>query len=175
MGIKSSVILVLTLLIASPAAALPLVDDGKSEYVIVVGANAIAAEQFAAQELASHVEQMSGVKLPVRTDAGGAMFDRECLMEVALTFSAVVVLACIHLFAGRARFLDTEPHSPWLSAAAGFSLAYVMLHILPKLAEKQPGGFSAPVKTFLNGTMPELVNIRVGSWRGTSGLEGSTV
>ena len=68
-----------------------------------------------------------------------AIFDRECLMEVALTFSAVVVLACIHLFAGRARFLDTEPHSPWLSAAAGCSIAYVMLHILPKLAREMLG------------------------------------
>src|SRR4029079_7496248 len=35
--------------------------------------------------------------------------------------------------------------------------------------------FSAPVKTFLNCTMPALVNIRVGSLRGTSGLDGNTV
>jgi penicillin-binding protein 1A len=32
----------------------------------------------------------------------------------------------------------------------------------------------APVKTFLNCTMPALVNIRVGSLRGTSGLEATT-
>src|SRR6185295_11349612 len=31
-----------------------------------------------------------------------------------------------------------------------------------------------PVKTFLNCTMPALVNIRVGSLRGTSGLEATT-
>jgi len=30
------------------------------------------------------------------------------------------------------------------------------------------------VKTFLNCTMPELVNIRVGSLRGTNGEDGTT-
>src|SRR5262245_52207499 len=32
-----------------------------------------------------------------------------------------------------------------------------------------------PVKTFLNCTMPALVNIKVGSLRGTSGDDGTTV
>src|SRR5688500_8992585 len=32
-----------------------------------------------------------------------------------------------------------------------------------------------PVKTFLNCTMPELVNMSVGSLRGTNGLEGTSV
>src|SRR6185503_4906543 len=36
------------------------------------------------------------------------------------------------------------------------------------------GRFSAPVKTFLNCTMPELANMRVGSLRGTSGDEATT-
>src|SRR5690606_36037878 len=36
------------------------------------------------------------------------------------------------------------------------------------------GGFSLPRKAFLNGTMPELVNIRVGSLAGTSELEDTT-
>ena len=35
------------------------------------------------------------------------------------------------------------------------------------------GRFSTPVKTFLNCTMPALVNISVGSLRGTSELEGT--
>ena len=35
-------------------------------------------------------------------------------------------------------------------------------------------GFSTPVKTFLNCTMPALVNISVGSLRGTSGADGTT-
>src|SRR5262249_62366236 len=34
--------------------------------------------------------------------------------------------------------------------------------------------FSKPVKTFLNCTMPALVNISVGSLRGTSGDDGTT-
>jgi hypothetical protein len=33
--------------------------------------------------------------------------------------------------------------------------------------------FSSPVKTFLNGTMPALTNISVGSLCGTSGAEGT--
>ena len=33
---------------------------------------------------------------------------------------------------------------------------------------------SSPVNTFLNGTMPALVNINVGSLYGTSGAEGTT-
>ena len=41
-------------------------------------------------------------------------------------------------------------------------------------AARKDFGFSAPVNTFLNGTMPALVNIKVGSWRGTSGAEGTT-
>jgi hypothetical protein len=59
----------LLLLIASPAAALTLVDAGQSKYVIVLSANAISAEQFAAEELAAHVQRASGVKLPIITDA----------------------------------------------------------------------------------------------------------
>ena len=35
------------------------------------------------------------------------------------------------------------------------------------------GRFSTPVKTFLNCTMPALVNINVGSLRGTSGEDGT--
>jgi hypothetical protein len=34
--------------------------------------------------------------------------------------------------------------------------------------------FSRPVKTFLNCTMPALVNINVGSLRGTKGDDGTT-
>ncbi len=54
----------------SPAEGLTLVDGGQSEYVIVVSSDAIPAEQFAAEELALHLEQMSGAKLPIVTDAG---------------------------------------------------------------------------------------------------------
>ena len=43
------------------------------------------------------------------------------------------------------------------------------------VAAREEGGFSAPVKTFLNCTMPALVNIKVGSLRGTSGDDGTTL
>ena len=60
----------LALLGAGSVCALTLVDLGKSEYVIVIAQDAIPAERFAAEELALHVEQMSGVALPIVTDAG---------------------------------------------------------------------------------------------------------
>lgn len=52
------------------ARSLTLIDSGKSGYAIVIGANAAPAERFAAEELASHLKQMSGVKLPIVTDEG---------------------------------------------------------------------------------------------------------
>ena len=55
---------------ASPTRGLRLVQAGKSAYVIVVGADASPAERFAAEELVSHLEEMSGAKLPIVTDAG---------------------------------------------------------------------------------------------------------
>ena len=68
-GMHMVAVIVLMLLAATSACALTLVDAGKTEYVIVVGADAIPAERFAAEELALHLEQMSGVKLPLATDA----------------------------------------------------------------------------------------------------------
>ena len=50
---------------------------------------------------------------------------------------AAVVLATLHLLAGRLRFLEGIPRSRWLSAAGGVSVAYVMVHLLPELAEYQ--------------------------------------
>lgn len=50
---------------------------------------------------------------------------------------AALVLASVHLFAGRMRFLEGIPRSRWLSAAGGVSVAYVFVHLLPELAEGQ--------------------------------------
>jgi hypothetical protein len=50
---------------AVPATALTLVEDGKSDYVIVLPNDAIPAEEFAAEELAAHFRAMSGAQLPV--------------------------------------------------------------------------------------------------------------
>ena len=47
------------------------------------------------------------------------------------------MLASVHLFGGRMRFLEGVPRSRWLSAAGGVSVAYVFAHLLPELAEGQ--------------------------------------
>ena len=49
----------------------------------------------------------------------------------------VLVLALIHLFGGRLRFLEGLPRSVWLSTAGGVSVAYVFLHLFPELSEGQ--------------------------------------
>ena len=46
-----------------------LVKDGKSDYAIVIPANAIPSEQRAARELQSALKQMSGADLPIQKDS----------------------------------------------------------------------------------------------------------
>jgi predicted membrane protein len=48
-----------------------------------------------------------------------------------------LILATIHLFAGKLRFLNDIPRSRWLSVAGGASVAYVFVHILPDLSRQQ--------------------------------------
>lgn len=55
----------------------------------------------------------------------------------ALTAVLAVGLAAVHVFTGRLRFLEGIPRSRWLSAAGGVSVAYVFVHILPELEERQ--------------------------------------
>ena len=50
---------------------------------------------------------------------------------------ALGFLALLHLIAGRLRFLAVLPRSRWLSAAGGISVAYVVVHLLPELAQGQ--------------------------------------
>lgn len=47
------------------------------------------------------------------------------------------VLALVHLFSGRLRFMEGIPRSRWLSAFGGISVAYVFAHLMPELAEGQ--------------------------------------
>ena len=54
-----------------------------------------------------------------------------------VALGCAVALAAMHLFAGRLRFLDKIPRSRWLSVAAGISVAYVVVHLLPEIAEYQ--------------------------------------
>lgn len=50
---------------------------------------------------------------------------------------AIVVLALVHLFVKELHRLDAYSRNTLLSVGAGASLAYVLMGILPKLAEKQ--------------------------------------
>lgn len=47
------------------------------------------------------------------------------------------LLALVHVFAGRLRFLSGVPRSRWLSIAGGISIAYVFAHLLPELSTSQ--------------------------------------
>lgn len=50
---------------------------------------------------------------------------------------AALLLATVHLLAGRLRTLGHLPRSRWLSLAGGISVAYVFAHLLPELARGQ--------------------------------------
>lgn len=53
------------------------------------------------------------------------------------SFIAALVLATVHMVAGRLRKLNRLPRSRWLSMAGGVSVAYVFVHLLPELARGQ--------------------------------------
>ncbi len=50
-------------------AALTLVEKGKSAYSIVVATNALPSERYAGQELQTYIRKITGVTLPIITDA----------------------------------------------------------------------------------------------------------
>lgn len=56
---------------------------------------------------------------------------------VGLAGMLSLLLAAIHVVAGRLRFLSVTPRSRWLSASSGVSVAYVFVHVLPDLAQSQ--------------------------------------
>jgi zinc transporter ZupT len=60
-----------------------------------------------------------------------------------------VGLALIHLYAGKLRFLDEIPRSRWLSMASGVSVAYVFVHLLPDLNERQEAIAKTGILSFL--------------------------
>ncbi len=53
------------------------------------------------------------------------------------SLAAVVSLAAVHLFSPKLRFLHEIPRSRLLSVAGGISLAFVVLRLLPSVAESQ--------------------------------------
>ena len=53
----------------SARSELTLAENGSSRYQIVISANAIPSERYAAEELQRYLEKLSGAKLPLVTDA----------------------------------------------------------------------------------------------------------
>ena len=53
-------------------------------------------------------------------------------------FTALLVLAAIHLFANRAKVLGWVWHGQFLSFASGISLSYIFVDLLPALARGEP-------------------------------------
>lgn len=55
----------------------------------------------------------------------------------ALSLALVVALACVHVFSPKLRVLESVPRSRLLSAAGGMAVAFVLLRLLPAIAEYQ--------------------------------------
>ncbi len=64
---------------------------------------------------------------------------------------AAGALALVHLGAGKLRFLEGIPRSRWLSTAGGISVAYVVVEVLPTLAESQE-----TIESEASGVLPFL-------------------
>jgi zinc transporter ZupT len=54
-----------------------------------------------------------------------------------LSMVSVLFLASVHLFAAEIFRFKLRPRSRWLSLAGGISVAYIFVHLLPELNEKQ--------------------------------------
>lgn len=48
-----------------------------------------------------------------------------------------LLLAGVHVFAGRLTFLEAIPRSRWLSLAGGVGVSYALMHLLPELVHYQ--------------------------------------
>lgn len=68
---KKTLVLLVLLAIGLPAnAGLTLAAKGKSPYRIVIAADAIPSERYAAEELQRYLEKIAGARLPIVSDAG---------------------------------------------------------------------------------------------------------
>jgi hypothetical protein len=66
---------------------------------------------------------------------------------------AAIGLAIVHIITGKLRFLEGTPRSRWLSIAEGVSVAYVFIHLLPELGEREEVLFGAkPRKVYVPTT-----------------------
>lgn len=86
---------------------------------------------------------MDAVENPAQLEGRNPLVRLPPIVGVAETvaFSLLVpvlalALALVHLFAGHLHF-RAVPRSYWLSGAGGVSVAYVFVHVLPELGERQ--------------------------------------
>lgn len=56
---------------------------------------------------------------------------------IYITFITVLLLSAVHVFSSYLRFLDGPPRSKFLSVAAGISVSFVILRLLPGVNEGQ--------------------------------------
>lgn len=75
---------------------------------------------------------------------------------ILLQLLVVVIFCCVHVFAGKLRFLDAIPRSRWLSFAGGISVAYIFIHVFPEIAhiqqsigEDHPGAVAPQLQAYL--------------------------
>lgn len=57
------------------------------------------------------------------------------MRPIMLTIILAILLATVHLFIGKLKFLGSMPRNKWLSFGAGLSVSYVFVHLLPELYE----------------------------------------
>ncbi|MGB3403990.1 MAG: hypothetical protein WBA77_15000 [Microcoleaceae cyanobacterium] len=58
-------------------------------------------------------------------------------VDLVLPIICVFSLALVHLYASKLKFLTAIPRARWLSMSSGVSVAYVFVHLLPDLSERQ--------------------------------------
>ena len=58
-------------------------------------------------------------------------------IDLLLPIACALGLALVHLYASKLKFLTTNPRTRWLSMSSGVSVAYVFVHLLPDLSERQ--------------------------------------
>ena len=74
--------------VAGCAQAMTLVKDGKSDYTIVVADDAIPPERTAATELQAYLQQVTGAKLAIKTEADAAQATKRIVVGPIATFKA---------------------------------------------------------------------------------------
>lgn len=79
--------LTILVLVVTNAMALTLATNGKSDYVIVVARGAVAPEQTAAQELQSHLKQVTGADLPIAQEGTGPAGDKRIIVGQSEAFA----------------------------------------------------------------------------------------